>query len=310
MLLFKTVRSIKKYLNTVKKSGKKVGFIPTMGALHEGHLSLLKAAKRRGLVTVCSIFVNPTQFNDPEDFKKYPVTTDSDLAKLHHSGCEAVFLPSVKEIYPHGTAIKKPQKFGFLSETLEGEFRPGHFEGMAQVVERLLRITEPDYLFMGLKDYQQQLIVGQLIKRLGMRVKLVSLPTVREIDGLAMSSRNTRLSESARKKAKWLYKELSNLADKIRSLKEKRSTKIVLKRLSTKNTDNNKNSLKDDNWLNVIGQLTSQSAKRLAAKGFIVEYLEVRNAKTLSHPKHINEKLVVLVAARLDGVRLIDNVVV
>lgn len=297
MLLFSTVRSLKKHLKTLQKGSKGLGFVPTMGALHEGHLSLLRAAKRRGLVTICSIFVNPTQFNDPKDFEKYPITTEQDLAKLRAMGCDLVFLPSVKEIYPSGTTNKKTIDFGFLATTLEGEHRPGHFDGMAQVVERLLRITEPDYLFMGLKDYQQQLIVAQLISYRNMGVKLVSLPTLREKDGLAMSSRNVRLGKDARRKAVSLHKELNYVAAQISTLKIQ-NLEAVSQKLEAK-------SLAD-----MIGKYTSASKVRLIKKGFEVEYLEARNAKTLSFPESIREKLVVLVAAKIDGVRLIDNVVV
>lgn len=281
----------------LKKGSKRLGFVPTMGALHEGHLSLLRAAKRRSLVTICSIFVNPTQFNDPKDFEKYPITTEQDLAKLRAMGCDLVFLPSVKEIYPAGTTNKKPIDFGFLATTLEGEHRPGHFDGMAQVVERLLRITEPDYLFMGLKDYQQQLIVAQLISYRNMGVKLVSLPTLREKDGLAMSSRNVRLGKDARRKAVSLHKELNYVAAQISTLKIQ-SLEAVSQKPEAK-------SLAD-----VIKKYTSTSKVRLVKKGFEVEYLEVRNAKTLSVLTNIREKMVVLVAAKIDGVRLIDNVVV
>lgn len=310
MLLFSTVRSLKKHLKTLQKGSKRIGFVPTMGALHEGHLSLLRAAKRRGLITVCSIFVNPTQFNDPNDFEKYPITTEQDLAKLRAIGCDLVFLPSVKEIYPSGTAHKKPIDFGFLATTLEGEHRPGHFDGMAQVVERLLRIIEPDYLFMGLKDYQQQLIVAQLISHRNMGVKLVSLPTLREKDGLAMSSRNVRLGKEARRKAVTLYKELKRIEVQISKLKFQ-SSNFKAQVLEDRNAKSEiRNPKSGINPVDTIGKYTSASKARLTKKGFEVEYLEVRNAKTLSFPESIREKMVVLLAAKIDGVRLIDNVAV
>lgn len=277
MLIFTTVQALKKYLKSQKQLRKKIGFVPTMGALHQGHISLIKQSLKRSQLTVCSIFVNPTQFNDPEDFKKYPITLESDINHLKKAGCHVLFAPSVKEIYPQGLSAKKSPDFGFLAETLEGEHRPGHFAGMAQVVERLLRITTPDLLFMGLKDYQQQLIVNELIKKKKLPVKLIACETRREKDGLAMSSRNVRLSPTDRKNALGLSKALKLAVKLYKSGKE----------------------------LSVVNDAVTAELKRNKAIG--LEYFEIRNASTLKTPKRRNEKLVALIAAQVGGVRLIDN---
>ena len=201
MLVFNRIEKLKSFLKELKKQGKIIGFVPTMGALHRGHVSLIKASIKQCDVTVCSIFVNPTQFNDKSDFDKYPATLEADLKKLKAAKCDMVFAPSVAEMYPDGFGNTRKIDFGFLAETLEGEHRPGHFNGMAQVVEMLLRIVQPHCLFMGQKDYQQQLIVAQLIKKRKLKTRLVTCATLREKDGLAMSSRNVRLDKKARKLA-------------------------------------------------------------------------------------------------------------
>ena len=276
MLIFKRITDLKNYLKLLKAKGKRVGFVPTMGALHNGHISLIERSKKNCHLTVCSIFVNPTQFNDPKDFDKYPNTIDKDIEMLNDFGCDVLFLPSVKEIYPDGLVNTAKIDFGFLAETLEGEHRPGHFNGMAQVVERLLRIVSPSHLYMGQKDYQQQLIVWQLIKKRKLKTELVTVETMREKDGLAMSSRNVRLDVGARK----LAVEIS------RTLKKLRITNYELR----------------------ITDLAEQELERLKSfKGIDVEYFEIRNAKTLRPATSKEEKLVAVVAAKIGGVRLIDN---
>lgn len=278
MLIFKKIGDLKKYIELLKKQGKVVGFVPTMGALHAGHISLIKASKKATDVTICSIFINPTQFNDKSDFDKYPITITSDIEKLTDARCDILFLPSVTEMYPSGFENKGRVNFGFLAQTLEGEHRPGHFDGMAQVVKKLLEITTPDFLFMGQKDYQQQLIVSQLIVKKKLKVKLVTCPTLREQDGLAMSSRNVRLDKRAREVSgsisrtlRWVKKELAKEGVKVKDL-----------------------------------ALTA--FKKLESVGdFEIEYFEIRNAVTLRLPRSRSEKLVALVAARIGGVRLIDN---
>ena len=158
MQIIKTIEDINNQIVGLKKLGKKVGFVPTMGALHAGHISLIQASNRENDLTVCSIFVNPTQFNDPKDFDKYPVTIERDMQQLIAARCDILFLPSVAEMYPKGLKNKESLDFGYVATTLEGEFRPGHFDGMAQIVEKLLLAVAPDRLYMGQKDYQQSMI--------------------------------------------------------------------------------------------------------------------------------------------------------
>ncbi|MFN8286795.1 MAG: pantoate--beta-alanine ligase [Chitinophagales bacterium] len=278
MLIVKTAKQLDNELKKFRKAGLSVGFVPTMGALHQGHISLLKTAQKRSKITVCSIFVNPTQFNDPADFEKYPITLDKDIEQLVDAGCDILYLPSVKEMYPEGFGQPNPINFGFLAETLEGEHRPGHFAGMAQVVEKLLRMVKPTHLYMGLKDYQQQLIVGELIRKRRFKTQLIALPTMREKDGLAMSSRNVRLDADARKTAIELSRTLNWLKKKLQTPNSKLQT------------------------------AERAAAEKLASNPAIqLEYLQIRNAQTLASPNTKKEKLVALVAAKIGGVRLIDN---
>lgn len=276
MLIFNTRPELSKHLKKAVNQGQTIGFVPTMGALHAGHISLIKQSRKETDLTVCSIFVNPTQFNDPKDFEKYPLTLDADLQKLSKAGCQVVFVPTVAEMYPQGLANKKAVDFGFLAETLEGEHRPGHFNGMAQIVEKLLRIVRPHKLFMGQKDYQQQLIVAQLIKKRNLKTKLITCPTLREKDGLAMSSRNVRLDKKARKLAVEISKTLKKAKSEIRNQKSETVQQKAVERL--------------------------KSFKQIE-----VEYFEIRNASTLKPPIRKSEKLVALTAVKIGGVRLIDN---
>lgn len=277
MLIFKRIKDLQKHLKPLVKQGKTIGFVPTMGALHAGHISLLQKSIKAADLTICSIFVNPTQFNDKADFDKYPNTIAADIEKLTAAKCDILFLPSVDEMYPRGTGNKGKINFGFLAQTLEGEHRPGHFDGMAQIVEKLLRAVKPDLLFMGLKDYQQQLIVGKLIEKRKLKVKLVAIETMREKDGLAMSSRNVRLDKKARKLAVEVSKTLLKAKEEIRNTKYE------------------------------IGKIQERALKRLQGKGIEVEYFEIRNAGTLAPPVKKSEKLIALAAVRIGGVRLIDN---
>lgn len=209
MFLFQTLLELQQYLNTRRQKGELIGFAPTMGALHAGHLDLIRHSKAQNACTVCSIFVNPTQFNDPKDLEKYPRTPDKDLAMLESVGTEVVFMPQVDEIYPLTLDTRLNLDLGQLDKVMEGAFRPGHFQGMAQVVKRLLDIVQPDHLYMGQKDFQQLSIVGHMIRELQLPVELVMVPTVREADGLAMSSRNVRLSMSQRQAAPAIFQTLS-----------------------------------------------------------------------------------------------------
>ena len=275
MILFKQATELTTYLTAQKQTGKTIGFVPTMGALHPGHLSLLQQAKNETAVTVCSIFVNPTQFNNPDDFNNYPITIEKDIELLIANGCDILFLPSIAEIYPPGYEAKV-YDLGALETKLEGHYRPGHFQGVCQVVDRLLGIVEPTSLFLGQKDYQQCQVVQKLLFLTGRtNISLRIVPTIREKDGLAMSSRNLRLTKEQRARATALFEELS------RSKKE----------LNTK----------------PVPEITTEARQHLSAKGFRVDYFEIANAQTLEPASDMSQPVVALVAAYLDEVRLIDN---
>lgn len=205
MLIFKKVADLRHWL---VRQNTTLGFVPTMGALHAGHLELVRMAKREGCTTVASIFVNPTQFNDPSDLEKYPRTPEKDAELLISAQCDALFIPSVEEVYPPGKNLRIELDFKQLDKVMEGKFRPGHFEGMATVVHRLLDIVRPQRLYMGQKDFQQLSIVRDMIRQLELSVELVMCPTVREPDGLAMSSRNVRLTPEMRQIAPLIHQTL------------------------------------------------------------------------------------------------------
>jgi pantoate--beta-alanine ligase len=196
MLIFTKIAELKGFLKQIKSADQSVGFVPTMGALHNGHISLIAISKKACNITVCSIFVNPTQFNDKADLKRYPRMPEKDAAFLEKAGCDVLFMPSVEEIYP--TEKKETYDFGYLNTVLEGKYRPGHFNGVAQVVKRLFEIVEPDKAFFGSKDYQQVMIIKALVKQMNSNIEIVNCPILRETDGLAMSSRNTLLSKEER----------------------------------------------------------------------------------------------------------------
>jgi pantoate--beta-alanine ligase len=206
----RTVDSIQALRSALPKD-LEVGFVPTMGALHDGHVSLVQASKARGLFTVASIFVNPTQFNDPGDFEKYPVDLEGDLARLLSANCDLVFLPARETIYPPDQKKEEFQHdFGNLETVFEGAFRPGHFRGVGEVVHILFSIVQPDVAFFGQKDLQQLAVIHRLVEEIGTRVEIVGMPTIREADGLAMSSRNRRLSSEERRESTTLYAALQH----------------------------------------------------------------------------------------------------
>jgi pantoate--beta-alanine ligase len=198
MLIFTKIAELKGFLQPIKSAGRNVGFVPTMGALHNGHISLISISKKACDITVCSIFVNPTQFNDKADLKRYPRMPEKDAAFLEKAGCDVLFMPSVEEVYPNGPVTEK-YDFGYLNTVLEGKFRPGHFNGVAQVVKRLFELVEPNKAFFGSKDYQQVMIIKALVKQMHSPIEIVNCPILREADGLAMSSRNALLSEEERR---------------------------------------------------------------------------------------------------------------
>jgi pantoate--beta-alanine ligase len=281
MILLKKAADLRKYLDIQRKTGMETGFVPTMGALHQGHISLIEQARFNNPLVICSIFVNPAQFNDPADYKKYPSTIDRDIAFLENAGCDVLFYPPVAEVYPDPDE-KLHYDLGYLESIMEGKYRPGHFQGVCKVVHRLLQLVRPDNLYIGQKDYQQCLVIKHLIGLTGMTdaITLHISPTLREKDGLAMSSRNTRLDEQQRQIAPLIFQTLSQI----------------------------KNEIKQGNQ-----QLLKQQAmKQLHEKGFRPDYVEIADAATL---KPVNDwdgrqKLVVLAAAFLGDVRLIDNLLI
>lgn len=279
MILFKKTTDLRKYLDAQRKSGKKTGFVPTMGALHEGHLSLIRESENEYDLTVCSIFVNPTQFNDPSDYTHYPVTTEQDIRMLISAGCDLLFLPDTLEMYPEGMEARVQYDLGKMETLLEGKFRPGHFQGVCQVVHRLLDQVQPDGLFLGQKDYQQCMVLSRLVQqtRYHELVKIHICPTLREQDGLAMSSRNRRLNDEERKKA-------VKISQLLNSLKEQ---------------------LKPGD----LQGLQDNAVKELDTAGFRTDYVSIADAVTLEPVSYWDGKqpLVALAAAFLGPVRLIDN---
>lgn len=278
MIIFKTISAIRAYLEKPFLQTQTIGFVPTMGALHAGHLSLIQESKQACDVTVASIFVNPTQFNDPKDYEKYPVTIEEDCRLLEEAKTDLLFLPSVKEMYPDGTASPKHYDLGELENLLEGRYRPGHFQGVCQVVEHLLEIVKPARLFMGQKDYQQCMVIQRLLQITGMPVQLNVSPTLREKDGLAMSSRNVRLTADQRQRATAIYEQLKRIKEKYTSQD--------------------------------LFSLQQEATEQLQNVGFSkVDYVSIADANTLQPiTQPYNEtKAVALIAAFMGDVRLIDN---
>ncbi|MBK7306137.1 MAG: pantoate--beta-alanine ligase [Chitinophagaceae bacterium] len=278
MILFKKAADITAWLLKSKTAGKKIGFIPTMGALHPGHISLIKASKKAGSISVCSIFVNPAQFNDAKDFDNYPSTIEKDIDALEKAGCDILFLPSVSEMYPAGRmGNAKNYDLGYLETVLEGEYRPGHFQGVCLVVHRLLNIIPADDLYLGQKDYQQCMVIKKLVELENINTTIHICPTLRETSGLAMSSRNMRRTEESQKQALKIFETLSYL----------------------------KNNSKPGN----LTALKQTAIDNLTNAGFKVDYIEIADAGNLDIINHWdgNSKLVAVAAAFLGEVRLIDN---
>lgn len=281
MILFKKAEDLHNYLEEQYKKGKQIGFVPTMGALHNGHASLIEKSVKENELTVCSIFVNPTQFDDPKDFENYPVTIEKDIYQLESNGCDILFLPTVEEIYPEGTDQKKNYDLGYLETVLEGKFRPGHFQGVCMVMERLLKIVLPDNLYLGQKDYQQCMVVKRLITLINLRkkVEVVICPTLREPDGLAMSSRNVRLNEEERKNATAIFQSLTFLKENLQP--------------------------------GELNELKKKAETILINKKFKIDYLEIADANSLELLNNWDDKrdAVALIAAYMNEVRLIDNLI-
>ena len=281
MILFKKAKPLTEYLQKLRNQNVSVGFVPTMGALHNGHISLIKKAKKQCDVIVCSIFVNPVQFNNKTDFEKYPVTIEQDILLLEDNNTDILFLPSVDEIYPEGTNKLQHFNLGYLENILEGLYRPGHFQGVCNVVHRLSNIVMPNKIFLGQKDFQQVLVLKKMMQSFHPNVKISAEETLREDDGLAMSSRNMRLSDAARKKATAIYKALQYI----------------------------KQNITKDNF----ETLKQEAVEIILNSGFDkIDYIEICDAETLQPEDHImqQKKLIILVAAYIEDVRLIDNIII
>ena len=276
MKVLKSKKTLIDYVERQREMGKKIGFAPTMGALHEGHLSLYKAAKKENDEVISSIFVNPTQFNNPDDFQKYPKTLEKDIELLEKAGVDAVYVPNVEEMYPDGLNSKK-YDFDGLENEMEGKYRPGHFDGVGTIVEELFRQVQPHNAYFGEKDYQQLAIIKKMVEKTKLPVKIHGIPTLREEDGLAMSSRNVRLTETQRKEATIIYETLEKVKEWFKV--------ISLEEIKQKVTDIFRNS------------------------NFELEYFVIADEKTLKETDYFykDKNYRAFIVAYADTVRLIDN---
>ncbi|TPE42769.1 pantoate--beta-alanine ligase [Pontibacter mangrovi] len=279
MEVIERVSIIRGRMEALRCSGKRIGFVPTMGALHEGHLQLLRASVQENDVTVCSIFVNPTQFNNPEDYKMYPRTMEQDAELLRSVGCDILFAPHAEEIYVQQSLLQF--SFGPLEAVMEGEHRPGHFNGVATIVGKLFHYVQPHRAYFGQKDLQQVAIVKQLVQGLSYDVEVVRYPTIREADGLAMSSRNKRLDAEQRQTATILYSALQ----------------LARQQLPEKPTYSIK---------------AAVEAYLTGAYGVALEYFEIADPNTLQPLAQVRpgQEVALCIAAHVGPVRLIDNILV
>jgi len=278
--IFKTKAALKAFLQPLKASAKKIALVPTMGALHNGHISLIKLAQQNADIIICSIFVNPTQFTDPKDLEKYPRPIEHDLAMLADAGCNGVFMPNVDEMYPTGADEAWHIDLGNAEFLLEGEFRKGHYQGVTQIVKKLFDAVEPDVAMFGQKDFQQVLMIKNMLAYFKLPITIITCPIIREDDGLAMSSRNIHLSPEDRKNSLVLSKSLQF----------------------------------------VIGHFNEYSLTELESKaksfydnidGVELDYFTIANGDTLEPAKSKDENnLVALVAAKVGSTRLIDNMII
>jgi len=277
--IYNTIKRIQTDVSKYKSEGLSIGFVPTMGALHEGHLSLLKRSIAENDLSIASIFVNPIQFNNKQDLEKYPRTLDEDCRKLEEAGCDIVFAPPVEEMYPE--EVEEKYDFGILEQLMEGEHRPGHFNGVAVVVKRLFDICLPHKAYFGEKDFQQLIIIRELVKKQQLDVEVIGCPIIREADGLAMSSRNVRLSETERNTAPGIYKIMKEVRQEAGEKPLEQSLQDAAYKLNT---------------------LT----------GMQLEYIKIADENTLLPVGNWDEKenMRLFVAVFLGDVRLIDNLLI
>lgn len=277
MLIIETLPLLRQQIRRLRMEGKRVALVPTMGNLHDGHMKLVDEAKARADVVVVSIFVNPMQFDRPEDLARYPRTLQEDCEKLNKRKVDLVFAPSVKEIYPNGTETHTYVDVPGLSTMLEGASRPGHFRGVSTIVSKLFNLVQPDIACFGEKDFQQLALIRKMVADMGFDIEIVGVPIMRAKDGLALSSRNGYLTAEQRKIAPGLYKVLSSIADKLQ-VGERDLNEIIT----------------------IAGQ-------ELNEKGFRADDIQIRDADTLLEVSETSKRAVILVAAWLGDARLIDN---
>lgn len=271
-----TKQQLRQYLQAERSTGATIGFVPTMGALHRGHITLIERARQECDIVVCSIFVNPTQFNDPKDLEKYPRPIEADIEKLEQAGCDVLFHPPVTEMYANNEQWHL--EIGELEHLLEGAFRPGHYQGVTQVVFKLFDIVEPDKAYFGQKDYQQFMVVSRMVELLKLPVKLVMCPIERENDGLAMSSRNVHLTAADRGRALVLSKTLQLVKNEF-----------------------------DNTGIPALKQQAEAAIN--SEPGVELDYFEIVDGNTLHAANQNTKSIVALVAAKVGNTRLIDNMI-
>ncbi|HCJ5979206.1 TPA: pantoate--beta-alanine ligase [Escherichia coli] len=277
MLIIETLPLLRQQIRRLRMEGKRVALVPTMGNLHDGHMKLVDEAKARADVVVVSIFVNPMQFDRPEDLARYPRTLQEDCEKLNKRKVDLVFAPSVKEIYPNGTETHTYVDVPGLSTMLEGAIRPGHFRGVSTIVSKLFNLVQPDIACFGEKDFQQLALIRKMVADMGFDIEIVGVPIMRAKDGLALSSRNGYLTAEQRKIAPGLYKVLSSIADKLQAGERD------------------------------LDEIITIAGQELNEKGFRADDIQIRDADTLLEVSETSKRAVILVAAWLGDARLIDN---
>ncbi|PBQ41090.1 pantoate--beta-alanine ligase [Escherichia coli] len=277
MLIIETLPLLRQQIRRLRMEGKRVALVPTMGNLHDGHMKLVDEAKARADVVVVSIFVNPMQFDRPEDLARYPRTLQEDCEKLNKRKVDLVFAPSVKEIYPNGTETHTYVDVPGLSTMLEGASRPGHFRGVSTIVSKLFNLVQPDIACFGVKDFQQLALIRKMVADMGFDIEIVGVPIMRAKDGLALSSRNGYLTAEQRKIAPGLYKVLSSIADKLQAGERD------------------------------LDEIITIAGQELNEKGFRADDIQIRDADTLLEVSETSKRAVILVAAWLGDARLIDN---
>ena len=277
MLIIETLPLLRQQIRRLRMEGKRVALVPTVGNLHDGHMKLVDGAKARADVVVVSIFVNPMQFDRPEDLARYPRTLQEDCEKLNKRKVDLVFAPSVKEIYPNGTETHTYVDVPGLSTMLEGASRPGHFRGVSTIVSKLFNLVQPDIACFGEKDFQQLALIRKMVADMGFDIEIVGVPIMRAKDGLALSSRNGYLTAEQRKIAPGLYKVLSSIADKLQAGERD------------------------------LDEIIAIAGQELNEKGFRADDIQIRDADTLLEVSENSKRAVILVAAWLGDARLIDN---